>query len=429
MPASARPVHLDYAELSKAIRDGVYPQERSWIDFKRSLYPQPSGSGDAAAIQAAAEARARASLELAKDMASMAETGGWLVYGVREDKKGHAFAVVDMELPVGLHETVDQIARSRITPSLTVLPTLLPNPEDTTKGFLVIEIPESPDSPHMVEHTYWGRSDTGKMELGDDRIERLILARNRLPQRLAEEIKATIAVDPVPPSIRKLSHYYFTAVPVQGWSEMFASYSRDMDARNDLRRRLSSLAQEMSKADAGHERPQSTAISRLSGERRTQRPPAGWLNSWSGTVTEGTGRTVGLDDDGTFRYINLSAGMFDQVDVHIKYARDVQLLHETRDLVRAVAALSDDVGYRGTWLLGVHLNRLTGLISQLRDIGYSSQMSFETIYTAPDYSGSVRASSIELHQNPGELTARLMRGFLRGLGTEFLLSQPPFGQA
>lgn len=141
-------------------------------------------------------ARGRVSQELARDMASMAELGGFLVYGVKEDKVRHLFTPDEMMLPVGLHEAVDAVARSRITPQLAVVPTLVPNPETKTTGFLVIEILESADSPHMVDYTYWGRSEPGRVRLSDDRVERLILARSRRPERLLEEMRATFDVHP-----------------------------------------------------------------------------------------------------------------------------------------------------------------------------------------------------------------------------------------
>jgi len=83
MATRMRAVPLTYAELVTAIQGGVYPRERSWIDFKRRLYPE---TGDAAV-------RDNVSQELVRHMASMAECGGFLIYGVKEDKAGHAFAV------------------------------------------------------------------------------------------------------------------------------------------------------------------------------------------------------------------------------------------------------------------------------------------------------------------------------------------------
>jgi hypothetical protein len=71
----------------------------------------------------------------------MAVLGGYLVYGVKEDKARHLFEVDDMQLPVGLHETVDAVARDRITPPLSVVPTLAPNPERIPRGSWLLRSP------------------------------------------------------------------------------------------------------------------------------------------------------------------------------------------------------------------------------------------------------------------------------------------------
>ena len=40
-----RAIPLTYAELKAGIEGGVYPHERSWIDFKRRLYPEDGDAG------------------------------------------------------------------------------------------------------------------------------------------------------------------------------------------------------------------------------------------------------------------------------------------------------------------------------------------------------------------------------------------------
>ena len=89
MATPMRAVPTTYTELAAAIDGGVYPHERNWIDFKRRLYPE---KGNAAA-------RDKVSTELARDMDSMAEVGGFLIYGVKENKINHTFTVDEMPLP------------------------------------------------------------------------------------------------------------------------------------------------------------------------------------------------------------------------------------------------------------------------------------------------------------------------------------------
>jgi hypothetical protein len=188
------------------------------------MYPEGTNAGDGAA-------RERVSLELAKDLASMAVLGGYLVYGVKEDKARHLFEVDDMQLPAGLHETVDAVARDRITPPLSVVPTLAPNPETNTTGFLVVEIPSSPDAPHMADSIYWGRSETGKVRLADEQVERLMRTRDRQSERLAEAMQDTVRSDPLANDRGPGCHFYFTAVPATGRPDMFAGYARDPASR------------------------------------------------------------------------------------------------------------------------------------------------------------------------------------------------------
>jgi len=62
----------DLRELANAIQAGVYPRLRTWIDFKRRLYPE-------ATMQLTGR-QGKSQSELARDMASMAEAGWVLVY-------------------------------------------------------------------------------------------------------------------------------------------------------------------------------------------------------------------------------------------------------------------------------------------------------------------------------------------------------------
>ena len=413
MVTPIRAVPLTYAELKADIEGGVYPHERSWIDFKRRLYPE---NGDAAA-------RDKVSQELARDMASMAERGGFLIYGVKEDKARHTFTVDEMPLPVGLHETVDAVARDRITPPLTVVPTLVPDPgTGNTAGFLVVEIPESPDSPHMTDFTYWGRSETGRVRLGDDQVERLIIARTRRYQRLPEEMRATAEVDPLRGSNRWVSHFYFTAVPTRGWPEMFAGYTRDPEARTRLLHRCAELERQIGSVGK-NQRPWPTVLGGFVKTRRTQKVPAGWLDTWPGQTVEGKGWTIGVDDDGPVRLIDLAAGTGSPPGPASDFLDEVRVLYRARDMIRLTAALADDVSYAGNWLIGIFLDGLYGCRSRLTDPDDETG-SFEDY----DYSSGTQATGLQLRSQAELITSRLLRKLLRGLGTEFLLAQPPFGQ-
>jgi hypothetical protein len=417
MTMPIRSVPLAHAELAAAITGGVFPRERQWIDFKRRLYPEAGAPPGGAA-------REKVSEELARDMASMAEAGGFLVFGVKEDKAQHTFEVDEMDLPVGLHETVDAVARNRITPPLTVSPVLVPNPAVRTKGFLVVEIPESPESPHMTDYTYWGRSETGRIRLSDERVERLMLARGRLEDQLAEHMASTADADPVSAGDRRETHFYFTAVPTRRWPDMLARYTVGDEAQMRLAGLVHRLAEETRRADRTG---RSIAYSRVGGYRRSQRVEGLWMNSWDGAAVEGRGRAVGVDDGGTVRYISLATTGRWTADPSPSFVREWDLLFQAGDMIRLVAVLAAEIGYRGTWALGVEADRLRGLESGITDVSRIERSAANGGYDADGYSRSTRASFLELCDRPYEVVSRLMRPLLRGLGTEYLLSAPPFG--
>jgi len=410
---SMRSVPLTYSELASSIDAGAYPSERTWIDFKRRLYPENPADR---------EGRAKVSLELAKDLASMAVFGGYLVYGVAEDKTNHLFTVDPMSLPVGIHETIDTIARDRITPSLFVTPHLVSDPADSTRGFLVVEIPPSPEAPHMVESVYWGRSETGKVRLTDAEVERLILARGRRVECLHEAMLATVGADPAPSA--QDCHFYFTAVPTTGWPDMFVDYARDRQSRRRLFQISNRLVNEIARESNGQERP-AIAYDNMISDWRSQKVAAGWIATRTSWATSG-GRAVGVDDNGTIRYVDLGASGNFSVGITITFVRELDTLFGTWDMLRFVAALSDETGYRGTWLFGVSFENIRGHTSQVNNPALGFIGGTDTAWETAAYSQTTRATALEVREKPTLIAGRLLRQLLRGLGTEALLEQPPF---
>ena len=233
-----RHVPLDYTELLNSVYGGEFPAERHWLDFKRELYPRPPANG----APTKAKPKREVHEELARDLASLAVRGGYLVFGVEEDKAAHTFTVVNIPLPAHLDQTVNQVARDFIDPPLLVAPTLLISPGSLGDGMMVVEVPESPDAPHMVGGTYYGRSETGRVKLTDNEVERLILQRGRADDRLHAAMAGTIAADRRSPR-PEAAHFYLTAVPTQGLPDMLLEYTRDRTAHQPLPRDRQRLAQ------------------------------------------------------------------------------------------------------------------------------------------------------------------------------------------
>jgi predicted HTH transcriptional regulator len=118
---------LDHALVLQAVSEHVGEDEQ--LDWKQQL---PS-HGD----------------EVAKDVAAMANTrGGMIVYGVAEDRRtGTAAAPLPVSLEEGHQRRIRTWLATRVHPvvaGIALVP--LPSPESNESGFLVLVVPESPDT-------------------------------------------------------------------------------------------------------------------------------------------------------------------------------------------------------------------------------------------------------------------------------------------
>ena len=426
-----RQVPLDYADLLNAVHGGEFPAERHWLDFKRELYTSRPANGTPAKVKPKKEVHE----ELARDLASLAVRGGYLIFGVEEDKANHTFTVVDMPLPVHLDQTVNQVARDFIDPPLLVAPTLLTNPSSPGQGMMVIDVTESPWAPHQVGGIYYGRSETGKVKLTDDEIERLILRRGRADQRLQDAMAATFAADPEPGT--EAAHLYLTAVPTQGQPDMLLGYTRDRNAHNSFMTVATNWRNGIARAD-GSQRGNPTkpvAFEQMAEARRGQKPRGAWFFNYPqnppvlrlGAVR----RTVGLDDDGTVRFIDMAAGSLPD-GLHPAVAERMSMGHpggtlhvgsvvyddlvwwETLDLVRLVGQISQSCGYSGNWLLGAEMGRMRGRRSSAWGTSECD---------ADQLTSTSRATTRQLLERPREVASALLRPLFRDIGSEKALDQ------
>lgn len=426
-----REVPLDYTRLLDAVNGGEFPAERHWLDFKRELYPRPPANGKPAKPKPKSEVH----LEFARDLASLAVRGGYLIFGVEENKASHTFTVTGMPLPAHLDQTVDQVARDLIDPPLLVTPTLLTDPGEPGYGMMVVEVPESPDAPHMAGGTYYGRSETGKVKLTDNEVERLILRRGRASQRLQAAMTITLAADPEPDT--EPAHFYLTAVPTQGLPDMLLRYTRDRAAHHSFLTAATEWVNAIARAN-GVQRgnpPKRIAFERLIDYRRGQRPRGAWFVNYPLNPPNqrlgGARRTLGLDDDGTIRFIDMAAGSLPD-GMHPAVAENIAMggpggtLHsksvlydttiwwETLDLVRMTGWIAQAGSYRSAWLLGAELGRMRGR----RSGEWASHES-----DADQLTSTSRVTTRQLLNQPREVASTLLRPLFRDMGTEALLDQ------
>lgn len=188
-------------ELRQAVEDGL--EESPWLDGKRQL-------GSAA--------------EAAKDVASMANEGGVLIFGVAEDADGRLAELAPIENLGGFEERIANAVRDLVhnPPAMTVTALREDDDEDLNRGYAVVVVPRSPLAPHLVEGRregrFYGRTGTTTSRLTGAQIEMLLARRLAIsldmhatlesashwrhePPALSRDVgQLTVVVDPSVPS-------------------------------------------------------------------------------------------------------------------------------------------------------------------------------------------------------------------------------------
>ncbi len=430
-----REVPLDHNELMAAVQSGVFPGERHWIDFKLGLYR--GRPGDAPRNPTKGE-REHAHEELARDAASMAIRGGYLIYGVHEIKPEFRFEPLGMALQPGIRETVVQVVSSRTSPPLEVVTHALSAPDHTEHGFLVVEVPESPEAPHMVAGVFHGRSDTGRTTLDEPEVERLILQRHRLDDQLVEQMALTAEHDPGVEHRGDAPRAYLTAIPTRGYRDMFRRFTDVQSTRETMWPLLQKVM---------------TSVPNLLGEeldahdyvRRGQRIEGIWHRTWDQTraATGAAIRALGISDDGPIRLQRFQAGYAlsdddrarivvdptgpsaQRADTIAGAIRETDLLHHIQAFLQLVAVMAHEVGYTGSWSIGLDVYNLRGFTSEINLGRRTLQVAFRLqILDQDHYRQTARVRTLDLQSGPFPVADSLIRPLLRGLDRENILLAP-----
>ena len=282
---------------------------------------------------------------------------------------------------------------------------------------------------------YYSRLETSKTQLSDNEVERPILQRGLTDQHLASAMAQTVVADPEPQA--ENPHFYFTAVPTQAPAGMLLDYTRDRTTQFRFINDAPNLwGRQFAAQDTGTSRDPRLEVvfASMLESYRSMNPRGAWFQNHNTGPEHGLGisrRRVGLDDDGTIRFIDLAAGSMPN-GVHPAAAElrglaptagtlynSAEVYHTpicwyTLDMVRLVNGLAQTHDYDGGWLFGVSLGNLKGW-SESRSIG-----------PLPDdgqLSATCRATAAEIADKPRWVAAELLRPLMRDLSAEALLDQ------
>jgi hypothetical protein len=165
------------------------------------------------------------SQEIAKDIASMANDGGVIIYGIGEDENKRLTILNPISL-AGQPERIDAIVRSSIAEPPQIHITTIPTVNNISVGYLIILIPPSERAPHMVivngDHRFYGRTATGNAPLNEGEVARLYARREKTEIDRDQLLENEIEKSPLEPN-GNFAYLYLFAKPVLSKEGFFDS--------------------------------------------------------------------------------------------------------------------------------------------------------------------------------------------------------------
>jgi hypothetical protein len=351
--------------------------------------------------------------ETARDLASFAIDGGSLLIGVKEDKATGTFSVSPIRLAGGA-ERIEQIGVTRVEPPLFVQVRDIPSSQGEGIGYLWVEIPPSPQAPHMVDGKYWGRIDRTKGRLTDAQVVELHSQRQPVDDRVSALLQEEINRDPVPMADAREGHLYLVADPLSAPPSAALPFLRPRDPQSLTQ--LIIACEDQLGARTRDAEPTPSAAHALKVRAEGLAMTSLW-RSGARALDESSPEASMLDiefrEDGGIRAV---MGRMTDISRASQVICDGLAVAYSRRLLRWATAYGDAFGYSGQWAFGVAANRLAGLSSSVfqdyRLIGEPS------IYDAESYRSTTSATTQELKAQPWEVAERLVGKLVRALTTD-----------
>lgn len=366
------------AELSQALHAGrLVETER--LDLKRDMPPRND----------------RGTKAIATDLAAFALNGGQVIVGVDE---GPPTALTPIDL-AGQRERIEQIARHRIDPPVACAVAEIPARTEG-RGYVIIEIPASPQAPHAVDEAFYGRFGTTNSRLSAAEVRRLMQATAGNAPTIEDQLDQFCAADPTPADQRRQAHIFIIAIPTATSPELL---------QDAVGQEWESWTRRAIVDGARHLEPQwSPDVGSIG---RFERVPDGWIatsdhGAWrSGEhLRETHWLDITFGENGSVRVFS---GRGSDVTSKGRVIMEVIVAGTVRRAVEAATAVSDATGYEGRWDMGVAVTNLDGAVSFFRSDNWWVDREDLPAYRSTDYRRTWTGATSEL-RDPDAVVERLV---------------------
>lgn len=375
-----------WQEIETAAAGGLLA-ERQWIELKKDLGP----------------AKEAVNIELARDLAALSTDGGLLIFGIADNQE-----VVGCS-PDALTSRISAVASMAVTPALSpLIHDPIFNPAGTA-AVVLVELPASPQAPHMADGRYWGRSAHGKRRLSDSEVRRLIYDHRDDEARFESRLDKLVGSDPLRRYLSepdRHGHLYILAEPCS------PTFSRDRGNPFDLISRVRNL-----------NNPSNWNFSSLTSCDRNANDPGGEarlsLAVKVGSVIpeqEHNLTYVSVKDDDCIAVV--SGGATATWETHsgvsitgVLHSLVALVTAQTMQLVRDISL--QDWGYLGQWRIGLHANNLRNLAANVQDFAFRP-VEFADV----DYTRTLVINPATWTDDGEAAAHEILRGFFRGLGLQ-----------
>lgn len=347
--------------------------------------------------------------ETARDLASMALDGGQIIFGIAELKAENRFALSPISL-AGKVEALEQIAELRIEPPLVLRASEIVISDDSSLGYLVVDVEASPVAPHMVDGVYYGRGEKRRRRLGDAEVLRLHRGREDEKQAVKTMLEASAWRDRI--DGRQQGHLHIVALPVAAstlvaeqvvWD---AKQLREIVMSAELPDDLHEWAPSVGYAHRFTSREHGSAFTSFPDEGSTER------------VAEYSALDIEFREDGSIHVFvgRLTDGIGRNVNDERRGIMDGLVLGYMLRVLQWAVVFGDSIRHTGAWDFGIAGDRMAGAPAYSTAGSWPSSNS--KTYPAPSYESLTRATRSELIDHPEQVLSRLLSRFVRTLGLE-----------